>query len=47
MGIFAVYRMAKRRAKPIQEQSHYAPSTQRGSQVALELAQQVMQDDQE
>jgi MFS family permease len=47
LGIFAVYRMAKRRAKPIEEQSHYAPSTLRGSQVGLELAQQVMQDDQQ
>jgi MFS family permease len=47
MGVFAVYRMAKRRAKPVQEQSHYAPSTLRGSQVALELAQQVMQEDPE
>ena len=47
MGIFAVYRMTKRRAKPVEEQSHYAPSTVRGSQVGLELAQQVMQDDQE
>ena len=46
MGVFAIYRMAKRRAKPIDEQSHYAPSTLRGSQVALELAQQVMQDEQ-
>jgi MFS family permease len=37
MGIFAVYRMAKRRAKPVQEQSHYAPSTLHGSHVALEV----------
>jgi MFS family permease len=37
MGIFAVYRMAKRRARPVQEQSHYAPSTLYGSHVALEL----------
>jgi len=47
MGVFAVYRMAKRRAKPIEDQSHYAPSTQHGSQVALELAQHVMQEDHE
>jgi MFS family permease len=37
MGVFAVYRMAKRRAKPVQEQSHYAPSTLHGSHVALEV----------
>jgi MFS family permease len=47
MGIFAVYRMARRRAKPVQDQSHYAPSTPHGSQVALEAAQHVMQEDQE
>jgi len=37
MGLFAVYRMAKRRAKPVEEQSHYAPSTLHGSHVALEV----------
>lgn len=44
MGVFAVYRMAKRRAKPVQEQSHYAPSTLHGSHVALELTHQGGQD---
>ena len=47
MGLFAVYRMASRRAKPVQDQSHYAPSTPHGSQVALEAAQHVMQEEQE
>ena len=47
MGIFAVHRMARRRAKPVQDQSHYAPSTPHGSQVALEAAQHVMQEEQE
>ena len=47
MGTFAVYRMASRRAKPVQDQSHYAPSTPHGSQVALELAQHVMHEDQQ
>ena len=37
LGIFAVYRMARRRAKPVEEQSHYAPSTYHGSQVPWEL----------
>ena len=46
MGIFAVYRMTKRRARPAQDQGHYAPSTPHGSQVALEAAQHVMQEDQ-
>ncbi len=46
MGIFAVYRMTRRRAKPAQDQGHYAPSTPHGSQVALEAAQHVMQEDQ-
>ena len=45
MGGFAVYRMTKRRAKPIEDQSHYAPSTPHGSQVALEAAQHVMHED--
>jgi MFS family permease len=47
MGGFAVYRMARRRAKPVEDQSHYAPSTPRGSRIALELAQHVMEEDQE
>jgi MFS family permease len=47
MGIFAVYRMATRRAKPVEDQSHYAPSTPHGSQVALEAAQHVMHEDHE
>jgi MFS family permease len=37
MGIFAVYRMLKRPARPVDEQSHYAPSTLHGSHVSLEL----------
>lgn len=37
IGLFVVYRMAKRRAKPIEDQSHYAPSSLHGSQVSWEL----------
>jgi MFS family permease len=47
LGLFAVYRMIRRRAKPVEDQSHYAPSTPHGSQVALEAAQHVMHEDQE
>jgi MFS family permease len=47
IGGFAVYRMNRRRAKPVEDQGHYAPSTPRGSQVAVELAQQVMHEDDE
>ena len=47
MGIFTVYRMTRRRAKPAQDQGHYAPSTPHGSQVALEVAQKIMHEDQE
>jgi MFS family permease len=46
MGIFAIYRMVKRRAKPVQEQSHYAPSTIHGSHVALELTHHVNKNEQ-
>ena len=39
LGIFAVYRMARRRAKPVQEQSHYTPTVYHGSQVPWELTE--------
>ena len=47
IGGFAIYRMNQRRAKPVEDQSHYAPSTPHGSQVAVELAQHVMHEDNE
>lgn len=47
LGGFAAYRMTKRRAKPIEDQGHYAPSTPHGSRVALEAAQHVMHEDQD
>ena len=36
IGVFVVYRMAKRRARPAGDQSQYNPSSLHGSQVAWE-----------
>jgi MFS family permease len=47
MGFFALYRMLKRRAKPAQEQSHFAPSTLYGSHVSLELTHFGMGEDED
>ena len=47
MGLFAVVRMLKRRARPVGDQAHYAASTFHGSQVALEAAQHAMHEDQD
>lgn len=45
LAVFAVYRMAKRRAKPVREQSHYAPTIYHGSQVPLESPLQEIPND--
>lgn len=35
LGLFAIYRMLRRRSKPLAEQGRYAPTAARASQVAL------------
>lgn len=42
VGIFAAYRMAVRRSKPLEEQGSYAPASLRSSQVSVEWSQQTM-----
>ena len=41
IGVYALYRMTRRRAKPLEEQGHYVPMSSRISQVAMVLAQEA------
>ncbi len=47
IGVFVVYRMVKRRAKPVGDQSHYAPSSIHGSQVSWEITHQSTRESEE
>ena len=41
MGLFAIYRMARRPAVPLEDQGHYVPMAARGSPVAAAAGSQV------
>jgi len=47
MGLFVVYRMAKRRARPVEDQSQYNPSSLHGSQVAWEQSYYASTEDED
>ena len=44
IGVFGVYRVIRRRGKPVDEQGPYAPTTPRCSQVAVEWSQHTVLD---
>ena len=45
LGVFAVYRMLRRGARPLSEQGHYGPTGYRSSAVALEWSQHATSDE--
>ena len=47
IGVFVVYRMAKRRARPVGDQSHYNPSSLHGSQVTWEQSYYASTDEED
>ncbi len=45
IGVFAIYRMTKSDATPVEEQTHYAPVPSRASPVAAYLTHSMVRDE--
>jgi hypothetical protein len=45
IGVFAIYRMSKTSATPVEKQTHYAPVPSRASPVSAYLTQSMVRDE--